>query len=110
MANRINGNVIIVDSGMGNSLILTSANLVVNLDEVKVSAFAFWVADTTSNITLTHANTALDLVFKFDYVQGGTNGAILGPALHQFPFATPIRFGNLKVPRLTAGTGFIYLA
>ena len=31
MANRVNGNVIIVDSAMGNSFILDSANLVRNI-------------------------------------------------------------------------------
>ena len=106
MANRINGNVIIVDSAMGNGLLFTG---VVNLDEVQVSAFGFLAVDTTSTITLTHADTSLDIVFKTGYIVQGA-GTSIRPSLEIFPFAKPVRLGNLKAPVVTAGTGFIYLA
>ena len=109
MANRINGNVIIVDSAMGNAVLLTSANQAINIDELSVSAFGFWAVDTTSAILLTEANTALDIVFLQGYFVNGA-GTSTNPRMITTSFANPVKFGNLKVPTLTAGTGFIYLA
>ena len=109
MANRIVGNVIIVDSAMGNVLLLNSAGRVVNLDELSVSAFAFWTVDTTGTIILTEANTATDLVYIQGYFSNGA-GASANPRTVFNSFAKPVKIGNLKAPTVTAGTGFIYLA
>ena len=51
MANRLVGNTIIIDSGMGNNFILTSANQIVNLVNIKVNAFGFRSVNTTSTIS-----------------------------------------------------------
>lgn len=109
MANRIVGNVIIVDSAMGNVVLLTSANQAVNLDELSVSAFGFWSVDTTSAIILTEANTATDLVYIQGYFVNGA-GTSTNPRMTFSSFAKPVKIGNLKAPTVTAGTGFIYLA
>lgn len=108
MANRIVGNVIIVDSAMGNALLLTSANQAINLGGMYVNAFAFLANDTTGAITLTQVNTALDLVFVSSFIPGGQTRPALG--LFTLPFANPLRVSDLKAPIVTAGTGFIYLA
>ena len=102
MANRIVGNVLIVDSGMGNELVLPGNNIA----EFQVSAIAVWGADTTAAITLTEANTATDLVYKFN--ANTTPGG--GGGVNPLSLTHPIKVGDLKVPVLTAATGFIYLA
>ena len=109
MANRIAGNVIIVDSAMGNSLVLDSAGQSLTFDDFYVSAFGFLSIDTTSTITLTQADTALDLVFKTGYITQGA-GTSIQPSLQLHSFSKSIKVGNLKVPILTAGTGFVYLS
>ena len=108
--NRIVGNVIIIDSAMGNVVMMTSANQVMHLDDYSINAIGVWSVDTTANVTLTLANTAADLQFKYTWLQGGTNGAIGVGALQLFPFASPQRIGDLKAPVVTAVTAFLYLA
>lgn len=97
--NRIIGNVIIVDSAMGNSFILNSANIPVHLTKLSVNAFTITAAsggyyemrlsetDTTSVVVVITASNSL-LSFS----------------------GTPQQFNNLKVTSLINGTGFIYLA
>lgn len=99
MANRIVGNVLIIDSGMGNSPVLPGNNY----NDFVISGIAVWGADTTAAITLTEANTATDLVYKYNGIStiAGVNPLVLAYA---------IKVGELKVPVLTAATGFIYLA
>lgn len=101
MANRLVGNIIIVDSAMGNSF------LIPDLGKLKVNAISLWSVDTTSNITLTGANTATDLIYKFDFLTGGGGSTSAPNPIH---FSSPQCMENLKVPRLTAGTALIYLA
>ena len=90
---------------MGNALVLPGNNL----EEFQVSAFGFWSVDTTSSILLTESNTAADLVYIQGYFSNGA-GTSTNPRMVISPFAMPVKVGNLKVPILTAGTGFIYLA
>ena len=101
MANRIVDNTIIVDSAMGNSFILNSANRPVHIDEFKITSISLWSTDTTGIVQLSAISTA-DIIVKL-----------------QNPFHVPStisqnfgvqRFTNLKVPTLTAGTAFIQLA
>lgn len=107
MANRIVGNVIIIDSAMGNSFVLTSANQAVNLDNLQINAIAFLSVNTTSTITLTGANTATDIIYSCGYLAGYS--AVLNNA-NPLHFSTPQLAKDIKVPVLTAGTGFLYLA
>ena len=108
MPNRIVGNVLIVDSAMGNSLVLNSANRVVNVSGFHVSAIRFIANDTTGVLVLTEADTSLDVVFRSSVYTNGTGVSTVKP--DTITFASPIKVGNLKAPTVTAGTGFIYLA
>ena len=114
MANRINGNIIIVDSAMGNSFILTSANLVRNLDEYKIQAISFFSLNTLGSVIITQVNTSTDVVFNSNVVLSGILTAATNAVLQVNPvhvtFPLGLRCSDLKVPTLTAGTAFIYLA
>lgn len=105
--NRIAGNIVIIDSAMGNNLVLTSANQAILIDNLMANAISFIATDTTGNITLTGSNTAQDLVYVLDFLSGGGGSTTAPNPIH---FSAPQRIGNLKVPRLTAGTALIYLA
>jgi hypothetical protein len=98
MANRIVGNVIIIDSAMANLKMLSNlAGL--NLHYIHVNAVALISVDTTAQIKLTGADTA-DVLINLDSHDS---------LVH---FAQPQRFylDELKSPVVTAGTGLIYLA
>ena len=112
MANRLNGNVIIVDSAMGNSFILDSATLIRNLTQYKLQAVSFFMLDTSASLIITQANTSLDVVVNMNMVTVGilsNNGAVVNnPNRVIFPYG--LRVSDLKVPTITAGTGYLYLA
>mgnify|MGYP001597718611 FL=1 len=114
MANRINGNVIIIDSAMGNVFVLNSADQVINLDELKVQAISFFMLNTLGSVILTQANTSTDVIFNSNAIVTGiltaaTNVIVqLNPVHVTYPLG--FRTGNLKVPTLTAGTAYVYLA
>jgi len=108
--NRIVDSVIIIDSAMGNRLILDSGNRSVNLDHCFVNAIGFYGLNTTAAMALSGADTT-SLVWTQDYMQSGTfGGPVVALRFSMFPFATPQKFNDLKVPVLTAATGFLYLA
>ena len=102
MANRIVGNVLIIDSGMGNAQVLIGNNI----NDYVISGIAVWGVDTTAAITLTEANTATDLIYKYNAntTPGGAGG------VNPLVLAYAIKVGELRVPVLTAATGFVYLA
>ena len=114
MANRMVGNCIIVDSAMGNAFILNSADLVLNLDELKIQTISFFMLNTLGSVVLTEANTDTSVIFNSNAIVTGiltaaTNAVIqFNPVSVNFPLG--FRTGNLKVPTLTAGTAYIYLA
>lgn len=105
MANRISGSVIIVDSGMGNALILTSANMPVHISKLKVNSIAFWSADTTGRLQISEADTT-NIVVSMGWVNGGSG---FQGATQTTSFGNSQPFESLKVPTLTAGTAWIYL-
>lgn len=114
MANRIVGNCIIVDSAMGNAFLLTSANQVILLDDLKIQAISFVMTSTLGSVVFSEANTATDIVFNSNAIVTGiltalTNAVVqLNPVHVTYPLG--FRTGSLKVPILTAGTAYIYLA
>lgn len=108
MANRLNGDVIIVDSAMGNTPILGATS---NLTAFRVGAISFFSLDTSGTVTITRANTSLDVVFKSNHVSVGilsNNGAVVVNPMH-FAYPGGIKTNDLKVPSLVAGTAYIYL-
>lgn len=101
MANRIAGNVLIIDSAMGNSFVFADSQI----SNYYVSAIAFWAANTTGACLLTGTNTASDIQFKHDLPAGSANTE--NPKW--FPFGIKMDLRNLKAPLMTAGTAFLYL-
>ena len=112
--NRLNGNVIIVDSGMGNAFVLTSANQVIHLDDFKIQTISFFSLNTLGSVIFTQANTSTDVVFSSNFVLSGILTAATNAILQTNPvsitFPLGLRTSELKVPTLTAGTAYIYLA
>lgn len=94
MANRIVGNVYIIDSANGNTAIPW-------LDGTKIATITFWSSDSTGKLQITGASTA-DVLFQVTNPVNVPNtvGAYLG--------------GNyfkdvVKILTLTAGTAWVYL-
>lgn len=94
MANRIVGNIVIVDSAMGNSSILTPN------PKLKAATVAFWSPDTTGNLILTGISTADHVVRLTNPNNNPTTVGIVMPDVY---------LEDIKVPTLTAGTAWIYL-
>lgn len=107
MANRIAGNILIIDSAMGNSFALANDGTENQYRNFMVNAIGFWSASSTGALLLTGANTSIDIVFKHDFPTGALN-TIDNPKW--FSFGTAQEFDNLKAPVVTAGTAFLYLA
>lgn len=109
MANRIIGNVIIIDSAMGNNLALTSANLSIQINKLMVNAIAVYQMNTTGSIMLTGADTSTAL-FRSDWLALTSDSMglsyINNPSWFSFGQAQP--FENIKAPIVTAGTVFLY--
>lgn len=103
MANRIIGNILIVDSAMGNLPIIESGTG--NFRSYNIKAIAFWSADTTGSLRLTSADTTTTLIRMGWITQG------VGTGMQESPqWAYPCtRIEGLKAPVVTAGTAWIYL-
>lgn len=103
--NRLVGNVIIIDSAMGNALILTSANQAMQLTNFHANAVMFWSSDTTGRMIISSADTTNHLV-SLGWVNGGAG---FSPATQSTQFGQKQTIADLKIPTLTAGTAWIYL-
>lgn len=110
--NRLAGNVVIIDSAMGNVIALTSANMPVHISQLYVNAIAIWQTGTTGAVLLTGASTATDIFFKSDWVSltSDTAGKLFAQNPSWFTFGQPQKVENLKAPVVTGGTAFLYLA
>ena len=105
MVNRLFHNVILVDSAMGNlSAVGGTTN---NLTTYLVSGFAFWSNTTLGNVIFAGANTE-DVIWRVSYLAVAASGLL--NSTQQISFASPLRMSAVKVPALTAGTGWVYLA
>lgn len=99
MANRIEGNTIIIDSAMGNAFVLTSASSIINITDLKIGTVLFWSSDTTGVLRLSGTNTTNCIMHLTNPNNNATPvGAHLGGSY----------FKDMKVPTLTAGTAFLY--
>ena len=109
MANRIVGNVIIIDSAMGNVLALTSANRSIQISKLMVNAIAVYQTDTTGSISLTGADTT-NSVFRSDWLglTADSMGKVFVNNPSWFSFGQAQPFENFKAPIVTAGTVFLY--
>lgn len=113
MANRLNGNVLIIDSAMGNQFVL-GAQAGRNLDEFKIQTISFFRLSTLGTCIITQANTSTDVVFNSNVVVTGILTALTNAVLFENPktvmFPLGFKTSDLKVPTLSAGTAYIYLA
>lgn len=100
MANRIVGNVYIIDSslGIGNPLIINTGSW---LDNHLVSAFGFWGNDTTAQIELVFASATDTTAFRSGHSNTNAN-------MNWSSFGDSVYFKELRCKTLTNGTGFIY--
>ena len=105
--NRIVGNVLIVDSAMGNALILTSANQPVDYRFYHANEVAFWSSDTTGRLIISSVDTTNHLV-SMGWTANGS-GAGFSAATQHTSFGQKQTLADLKIPTLTAGTAWIYL-
>jgi len=110
MANRINGNVIVIDSAMGNRLALTSANLSIQMSKVMVNAIAVYQTDTTGSVAITGANTLNGILFRSDWLglTADSMGKVFVNNPSWFSFGQAQPFEDIKCPVVTAGTVFLY--
>ena len=94
MANRIAGNVLIVDSSLSNLPYLNA----------RVLAASFYGSDTTARLTITYVSSTLDSIIAFaPNVTGG------GPwSANQVLGGVQVA-DTMRVLLLTAGTGYLYL-
>ena len=108
--NRIVGNVIIIDSAMGNNLALTSAGMVINLSKVMVNAIAVYQMDTTGSIAITSTDTLNGIQFRSDWLglTADSMGKVFVNNPSWFSFGQAQPFENIKCPVVTAGTAFLY--
>ena len=93
MANRIRGNVFIVDSAMGNTNILAGFT-----NDLFITSIALWASGSTGIVEFATIDTT-DVVMKLESPFGVE--ATVGKTINA-------PFGNLKVPVLTEGTAWIY--
>ena len=107
MANRAFDNVIIIDSAMGNLSAVggTSANV----SSYHVTGFAFLATTTASACVISGANTA-DAIFRSLYITNETGSTAIVFAVDRQSFAQPLRLSSIKVPLITTGTAWVYLA
>ena len=96
MANRIRGNVIIVDSA-SISLDFPGAS-----NTAQIGSIAFWSSNSTGLMEFSFQNNTADIIIK---MQAPVNQ----PNTTTFRFPSRIYLKNLRVNTLTVGTGFIYL-
>ena len=101
MANRIIGNVLIVDSAMGNSPVILDSQI----KDYRASAIAVWTVNNSALITFTGVDTANDLIFKFNFPAASAD--LPNPKWHSF--GIPQSLYNMRAPVVSAGTAFIYL-
>lgn|SRR3990167_2390198 len=105
MANRLFDNVILIDSAMGNLPAVGGTSS--NITKFNIQAISFWASSTLGNIILTGADTSADHITHFSFINAGS-GIVNAIQTQEFPKA--LSLNDLKVPVLTAGTAWIYLA
>ena len=99
MANRLVSNVIIVDSAAGNTPIVNSiSNSVGQMTKFHVNSVMFFGNDTTGRLQVSAVDTTNVIIQLGGIFVSST----------QFGQQQPLE--DLKIPLLTAGTAWIYLA
>lgn len=108
MANRIVGNVVIVDSAMGNAFILAQGGSPIHEVRLHANMVSFFSNDTTGRLQISGVNTT-NIIVSMGWLVNGTGSASVVPASQNTSFGQEQPLDSLKVPTLTAGTAWIYL-
>lgn len=104
MANRISGNVVIIDSAMGNKIALQDVSGGNQITKLMINAWCFLSTGSNGSLLLTGTNTADDILFVHN--AGGSLTNEYNPKWNTFAQAQPIE--NLKAPVVTSGTVLLY--
>jgi len=105
VANKFVNSVIIVDSAAGNTLIMsTISNSSTQMSKFEVTEIAFWSTSTLGRCVVSSVDTDNHIV-SFGWV-----GSVGGAARQSTSFGKPQCLDTIKIPTLTAGTAWIYLA
>ena len=107
MANRLFDNIILVDSAMGNLSIVGGASN--NLTSYRISALSFWSADTSGNCIFSGADTT-NWVWRVSNISAVVGSGAILQSTQSISFPGGLELSDLKIPTLTAGTGWVYLA
>lgn len=95
MANRIVDNIYIIDSALNNVALPWNSG-------TRVAAVSFWSSDSSGAMTLAFTDTS-DTILRAVSPSNGNSAQTSHYYLGGIPFS------SMKVPVLTAGTGYIYL-
>ena len=109
MANRFVGNVVIVDSAAGNTLIMStiSGGAPVHFTKFHVNSVMFWSSDTTGRCQISGTDTT-NVIMSFGWLVNGA-GTGFAPATQSTQFGQQQPFEEIKVPTLVVGTAWFYL-
>lgn len=102
MANRIVGNIYIIDSASGATTDLAWPS------NLKCKSAAFWSSTTAGELILTMGGTNNQVIhFSFLTLLAASNTSVV-PATQSLSFGDGVYFDALAVGTITAGTGFLY--
>lgn len=96
MANRIVGSVYYIDSALNNVSLPWLAG-------ARIQSISLWSADSTGTVIFTGANTT-DVVARLSSPANGNTGQT------NHIYLGGVRFDEMKVPTITAGTAWIYFS
>lgn len=98
MANRIRGNVIIVDSAASTVAITTPGDK----SNIEIIGIAFWSLNSTGLLEIADATSSSDIVVKL-------SNPVNGPATVWSNFSGMWSGKEMRINTLTVGTAWIYL-
>ena len=107
MANRIVGNVYIIDSQQSATVPLAWPS------NAKIATVAFWSGDTSGRLIMTmggNSNNAVISMGQLIHAQTITSNLLtIGPATQSISYSPGVYFDQLAVSTLTAGTAWLYM-
>ena len=105
MANRIVGNIYIIDSQQAATVPLAWPS------NAKVAAAAFWSQSTAGELIMTMGGNSNNAVIKMGYLNQAvaTTGLAVTQATQWASFSPGVYFDQLAVSTLTAGTAWLYM-
>lgn len=107
MANRIVGNIYIIDSQQAATVPLAWPS------NAKIATVAFWSGDTSGRLIMTMGGNSNNAVISMGHLVHGqaASGNLISitPATQWGSFSPAVYFDQLAVATLTAGTAWLYM-